>query len=297
MSARTRSILAFILVTLIWGSTWSVIKDQISVVPAQWSVTWRFALATVGMALLAKWRGEDLRLGPGGYRFAAMLGLLQFCLNFQFVYQAQHHLTSGVVAVLFALLMVPNAVLARLFLNTPVSGRFIAGGAVAIAGIGLLLTHEYAVAPVGGSVLLGLVLASLAIMCASGANVLLATDTARKLPAVSLLAWAMLFGTLFDAALALAMTGPPAFDSRPEYWWGIAYLGILGSVVTFPLYFALIRNWGPGPAAYNGVAVPVVAMALSTLLEGYHWTALAAGGAALAMVGLLIALSGRKAGG
>jgi drug/metabolite transporter (DMT)-like permease len=295
MSPRTRSILAFILVTLIWGSTWSVIKDQISTVPAQWSVTWRFALAALGMVLLAKWRGEDLRLGPGGYRFAAMLGLLQFCLNFQFVYQAQHHLTSGVVAVLFALLMVPNAVFAKLFLGNQVSGRFVVGGAVAIAGIGLLLAHEYEVALPGGSVLLGVLLAGAAITCASGANVMQASETARRQPALSLIAWAMIFGTLFDATLATVMTGPPVFDPRPEYWWGIAYLGILGSVVTFPLYFALIRDWGPGPAAYNGVAVPVVAMTLSTVLEGYHWTPLAVGGALLAMAGLLIALSGRKA--
>ena len=295
MSPRTRSIAAFILVTLIWGSTWSVIKDQISVVPAQWSVTWRFALAALGMALLARWRGENLRLGPGGYRFAAALGLLQFCMNFQFVYQAQHHLTSGVVAVLFALLMVPNAVFARTFLGTQVSERFIAGGAVAIAGIALLLAHEYEVAPPEGSVLLGVALAVCALLCASGANVLQASKTAQAQPMLSLIAWAMIFGTLFDATLAFAMTGPPLFDPRPEYWWGIAYLGILGSVVTFPLYFALIRDWGPGPAAYNGVAVPVVAMGWSTLLEGYQWTTLAVGGAVLAMIGLLIALSRPKA--
>ena len=73
-----------------------------------------------------------------------------------------------------------------------------------------------------------------------------------------------------------------------------AYLALVGSVLTFPFYFALIRDWGPGKAAYNGVAVPVVAMALSTLFEGYRWTALAAAGASLAMAGLLIALSDRQ---
>ncbi len=295
MTSRSRSIAAFILVTLIWGSTWTVIRDQISVVPAQWSVTWRFALAALGMALLARWRGESLRLAPGGYRLAAAMGLLQFCMNFQFVYQAQHHLTSGVVAILFALLLVPNAVFAKIFLGTPVSGRFLAGGAVAIGGIALLLAHEYEVAPPNGSVVLGAVLTCCAILCASGANVMQASQTARAQPALSLIAWAMFFGTLFDATLALVMTGPPIWDPRPEYWWGIAYLGILGSVVTFPLYFALIRDWGPGPAAYNGVAVPVVAMGWSTLLEGYQWTALAVGGAVLAMAGLLISLSRPKA--
>jgi drug/metabolite transporter (DMT)-like permease len=49
----------------------------------------------------------------------------------------------------------------------------------------------------------------------------------------------------------------------------------MGSVVTFPVYFSLIRSIGPGRAAYSNVVVPVVAMALSTLFEGYHWTMLA----------------------
>jgi drug/metabolite transporter (DMT)-like permease len=79
-----------------------------------------------------------------------------------------------------------------------------------------------------------------------------------------------------------------------RYWLGVAYLGLAGSVVTFPLYFSLIRWMGPGRAAYNGVAVPVVAMALSTVFEGYRWSGPAAMGAALAMGGLVIALSGRE---
>ena len=107
----------------------------------------------------------------------------------------------------------------------------------------------------------------------------------------------MLWGALGNALFAWISSGAPVFDPRPQYLWGIAYLGLIGSVVTFPLYTALIRDWGPGKAAYNGVLVPVVAMGLSTLFEGYRWSALAMGGAVLAMAGLLIALSGRKAGG
>ena len=96
------------------------------------------------------------------------------------------------------------------------------------------------------------------------------------------------------AAFALIIDGPPLFDPSPRYVGGIVYLALIGSVVTFPLYFQLIRDLGPGRAAYNGVIVPVVAMALCTVFEGYRWSPLAASGAVLAMTGLLIALSGRK---
>ena len=104
----------------------------------------------------------------------------------------------------------------------------------------------------------------------------------------------MLWGVLASALYASASVGMPVLDPRPEYLAGVAYLGLVGSALTFPLYSQLIRDWGPGPAAYNGVAVPVVAMALSTVFEGYHWSVLAGGGAMLAMVGMLIALSVRK---
>ena len=97
------------------------------------------------------------------------------------------------------------------------------------------------------------------------------------------------------AAFAWLTAGPPVFPASARYWGGVAYLAILGSVVTFPLYFRLIRDLGPGRAAYNGVLVPVVAMALSTLLEGYRWSALAVFGAVLALAGMVVALRGRAA--
>src|SRR5688572_18078435 len=88
--ARARTIGAFILVTLIWGSAWLVIKDQISEVPPSWSVTWRFVIAAIGMFALALVRRESLRLSRPAMQLAMVVGLFQFCANFQFVYRAEH---------------------------------------------------------------------------------------------------------------------------------------------------------------------------------------------------------------
>lgn len=292
---QTRALGAFVLVTLIWGSTWLVIKDQISAVPPAWSVVWRFVLAATAMFALARIRGDRLRLAPGELRIAMAIGLFQFCINFQLIYRSEHYLTSGLVAVIFALMILPNAVLARLFLGARMTPRFVAGSAIALAGIGLLMLHEYRIAPAADGVLAGALLVGIAILSVSVGNLLQATATARQVPVVSLMAWGMAFGALGSTIYALAAVGLPVLDPRAAYLGGIAYLGLVGSAMTFPLYSQLIREWGPGKAAYNGVAVPVVAMALSTAFEGYRWTALAVAGSLLALAGLLIALSGREA--
>ena len=291
-----RSIAAFVLLALVWGSTWLVIKDQISAVPAAWSVVWRFMLAAAAMLVFALLKGDRLRLTAREQAVAVAMGLFQFSLNFQLIYRSEHYLTSGLVAVVFALMILPNAVLARIVLGNRMSAKFAAGSAIALAGIGLLILHEYRIAPVSDGVTTGVMLVILAIFSVSVGNLLQATETARGVPVVPLMGWGMLWGVLASALYASASVGMPVLDPRPEYLAGVAYLGLVGSALTFPLYSQLIRDWGPGPAAYNGVAVPVVAMALSTVFEGYHWSVLAGGGAMLAMVGMLIALSGHKTG-
>jgi len=286
--------LPFLLVSLIWGSTWWVITGQIGEVPASWSVAWRFLLATPAMFAVALAMGKSLKLGRAGQLLAAMVGVTQFCGNYNFVYRAELHLTSGIVAVMIALLLVPNAILARFLLGQAVTRRFLVGSAIALAGIGLLLLHEAREAPLGGKVWVGVAFALIAMLCASVSNVIQANETGQKLPMVSLLAWAMLYGTACDVAIAWATAGPPVLPRDSGYWLGTGYLALFGSVVTFPLYYTLIRQLGAGRAAYNGVAVVVIAMLLSTLLEGYRWSLLAASGAALAMAGLIVALSARR---
>ncbi|WP_305097467.1 DMT family transporter [Croceibacterium aestuarii] len=286
----------FILVAVIWGSTWLVIKDQLAAAPVSWSVSYRFFIAAAGMFILAAFlkdrRGFSMTFG--GHVMALLIGLTQFFLNFNFVYRAELHLTSGIVAVLFGLLLVPNALLGRLFIGSPVTARFLVGSIVGLAGIALLLKHEAELASLDTSVWLGIAFAFSGILCASIANVLQATKTASRRPLLILLAWAMLWGALADAIYAWAVAGPPVFPSSLRYWSAVGYLGLIGSVVTFPLYFGLIRTLGPGRAAYNGVVVPVVAMALSTVFEGYQWSLLAAAGAALALGGMFIALRAKN---
>ena len=292
---KARVLIPFLIITLIWGSTWIVIRDQLGPVPPTWSVTYRYVIAAAAMFAFAAATRVPLAIGREGHLLAVAFGIPQFVLNFNFVYAAEQYITSGVVAVVFALLLVPNSLLARIFLKHRLSRQFIAGSAVAMAGVALLFVNEIRTAEARPeAVVAGIGLTLLGMISASVANIMQATEKLRARPIVSMLAWGMFYGTLVNAAVAGIAHGAPVFEDRAGYWLGLVYLGLFASALAFTLYFQIIREVGPGRAAYSSLLVPIIAMTFSTIFEDYHWSTLAVAGGLLAMFGLFLALRSRK---
>jgi drug/metabolite transporter (DMT)-like permease len=243
-------VLPFIVFTAIWGSTWIVVRTQLGTVPPQWSVTYRFVAAAIAMAAVAAWKGESLRIGRAGLLAAAFLGFTQFCVNFNAVYLAERHITSGVVATVFALLLVPASLMGWAWLGHRPTARFAWSSLVAVGGIMLLFVHEVREHPADSrQIAAGLGLTLVGMLGAAVANVLQARPEIRRFPLFALLAWSMAAGALIDGLIALAMTGPPVFDPRPAYWLGVLYLALFASVLTFSLYYPVVRRIGPAKAA------------------------------------------------
>src|SRR3546814_8971255 len=121
-----RVLFPFALVTMIWGSTWIVITGQLGVVPPSCSVTYRFTVAAAAMFVFAVRRREKLVPDARALGFAAMPGIAKFTFNFNFVYRAVQHITTGPATVLFPLLTVPKPLFGRAFLKTPLDRGFLA---------------------------------------------------------------------------------------------------------------------------------------------------------------------------
>ncbi len=291
---RPRIAIPFLLVGLIWGSTWVVLADQLRGPSPSWSVALRFAIAAPIMFGVAIASRSGLALGARGHLLALVVGVFQFTLNYNCVYRAEQHLTSGIVGVMTGLIIVPNAVFGKLLLGERMTLRFVLGSLLAVAGVGLLLTHEAMAAGPMRDVGVGIAFSLAGVLAASLSNVIQANDTGRSLPMTSMIAWAMFYGTLANLLYAYLDTGLPELPGRPGYWLGIAYLAVFGSVVTFPLFFRLVRELGAGRASYNSIIVLIVAMALSTGIEGYRWSWLSVSGATLCLAGLLLALRARN---
>ncbi|HEX8535106.1 MAG TPA: DMT family transporter [Allosphingosinicella sp.] len=288
---RPRVLIPFITITLIWGSTWIVIKDQLGPVPPAWSVTYRYVIACAAMFAYAAVKRSPLRIGRQGHLLALSFGLPQFFLNFNFVYAAEQYITSGVVAVVFALLLVPNSFFSWFFLKHRISKRFVIGSAVAVGGVSLLFVNEVRAASASPeAVAIGIGFTIIGVLSASVSNVMQATERLRSRPIASMIAWGMFYGTAANALFALGLYGGPVFEYRAGYWIGVFYLGLIASALAFTFYFKILREVGPGRAAYSSLLVPIIAMAFSTAFEDYHWSTLAVAGGVLAIFGLFIAL-------
>jgi drug/metabolite transporter (DMT)-like permease len=291
---KGRVLIPFAIVTFLWGSTWLVIRGQLGEVPVSWSVCYRFLTAAATIFVVALARRVRLRLTMREQALLAIMGISIFCLNFNFIYRAEAHVTSGIVAVVFALLLVYNAVAGWVFLGQPLSRPFLAGSAVAMGGIGLLFEHELRSAhrPPHETVLgVGFVL--IALVFASIANVMQSTERMRAIPMPAMLAWGMTWGAAANALYAFITTGPPRFLVTPTYVGGVLYLGILASALAFTLYFGMIRLIGPARGGYVNVLTPVLAMILSTVFEHYVWSVEAALGGLLVVAGLVVAMRAR----
>jgi drug/metabolite transporter (DMT)-like permease len=275
----------YALTVAIWGTTWIALKMQLGTVPIPWSIAYRFALAAVVLFAWLAWRGK-LRAPRREVRWmVAAQGLCLFCVNFICFLNASRTVASGLVAVVFSTATLWNALGARLVFKRALTPAIVGGGALGLAGLLLMFWPELARHGASAGTVRGLAFALGGTLCFSSGNLLSARMQALgETPALTN-AWGMLVGTAVLALGCAAAGIAPAFDASARYVGAWLYLAIPGSVVGFTAYLMLVGRLGPERAAYCTVLFPLVALAISSVVEDYRWTLPALVGLALVMTG------------
>ena len=284
------SLSLYLACVLIWGSTWIAITFQFGVVPAEMSVAYRFGLSAL---LLFGWcalRRQPLRYPLSEHRFFALSGMLTFGGNYVMVYYSETFVSSGLVAVLFSTMVFMNLLFARLFFGNPMRPEVIAGSVLGFAGIVLVFWPEVAQFSHAGGALSGLLLGLGATVSASLGNMVMVRYQKSGVPVVQANAWGMLYGSLGVFAYSAAGGGPFVFDASFRYVASLAYLTLFGSILAFGAYMTLVRRIGPERAGYTSVAIPVVALVISTLFESFQWHIATVAGLALCIGGNVLVL-------
>ena len=286
-----QSFLLYASVVLIWGTTWVAIPFQLGEVDVSVSVGYRFLLAAAvlyGYAILTRRR---LGIPSSALPTVALQGLLLFCVNYLLIYHGTAYLSTGLVAVLFSLIVILNAVFGRLFFKTRVDRRSLLAGVIGVAGIALLFLPELELPGGRSQALIGIALVLGGTISASLGNMGAVASAQQQLPVVAVNAHGMLLGGTLSLLLALAQSRPLNFSFEFGYIASLLYLAVFGSAVAFGCYIALLRRIGAARAAYSSILFPVVALIMSTFFEGYRWSFPAALGILLTLIGNWLVLS------
>jgi drug/metabolite transporter (DMT)-like permease len=282
----------FAIPSAIWGSTWLAITFQLGVVAPELSVAYRFAIAS---AIVAAWCvaiGQTLAFPRREHPWLAAMGATFFGFNYIGVYWAERHIASGLVAVVFSTIVFMSPIGMRVFFREALTLRMLVAAAMGVTGIALLFLPELSAAR--GSAALGIAIALGATVFATFGNLIAVRNHRAGLPTLPVTAWGMLYGSLISFAFAATTGVPWTFERTAGYVLSLAYLALFGSVFAFAAYLTLLKRVGAGPSSFVGIATPVIALALSTLFEGYRWTWVGVVGLALALAGNWLALKGRR---
>jgi drug/metabolite transporter (DMT)-like permease len=274
----------------IWGSTWIAITFQLGAVAPEASVFYRFLLASALVFAYCIARGLPLRFSRREHLWIAFQGVLMFSVSYVCVYYAERHVVSGLVAVGYSASPLLNMLGMRLFFRSAMTGRVAAGALLGIAGITLVFWPEFSHLRADGQVAIGAFFTAAAVVLSALSNMAAHRNHDAGLPVWQSMAWGMLYGALFTLGLVLALGRPLGFEATPAYVLSLVYLAVFGSVLAFGGFLTLLGRIGAARAGYIGVMVPIVALVISALFEGYRWEPLALVGVAVSVAGNAIIL-------
>jgi drug/metabolite transporter (DMT)-like permease len=287
---KNSNALLFAVPTLIWGSTYYVIKFQIGIVDPLWSVSYRFLIAGLILLSYCKYKKIDLYFSGNHHLRILLQASMLFGFNYWFVYIAELELTSGLVAVSFSGIIFLNILFGRIFLGKKTTPKVYIGALFGMIGTALLFYEDLGQIAFEDLPVISLILCFSSVVIYSLGNIIWVSNQARNMPILQTNAFAMLYAGLLMAVIGSLSGSTPGFILSFEYVGSLLYLAVFGSIIAFGGYLTLIGTIGADRAAYVNIVTPIIAVALSVGFESYRLSALVSVGMILILLGIYIML-------
>jgi drug/metabolite transporter (DMT)-like permease len=290
-----KSRLVWLLLCLIWGSTWLFIKLGLSDLPPFAFAGIRFVIASAILFAIIAARRLSLPRNRSDWMFLAITGVLSFSLNYGLLFWGEQYISSGLAALLQATIPAFGLVIAHFYLpGEQMTSAKIFGVVMGVAGVGVIFSNQLRVA--GPRALAGCAALVVGSACAAYANVLVKARGAKLDPAI-LAGGQMLFGLIPLLLIGIPLEGNPFYF----HWTRMAfvslfYLAIVGSVVAFLLYYWLVQHMDVTKTMLIALVTPVIAVTLGVMIlrEDLNWRTFVGGAMIISGIGLIVLRKGRK---
>lgn len=289
------NLILFLTTTLMWGSTWLAIQYQLGGVSPLWSIFYRFGLASILLIVYCVVVRLPLSFNRKLHGWIALQAFFMFFLNYNLFYFASSYFISGIIATIFAMMIVMNIINGRIFLKNPIELKTVIGAFIGIIGLCCIVWTEIVRLEdkdfwyifKGVSLTLG------ATLSASFGQMIFVKNMNRGLPVIQINALGYGYGSLYTLFVAILLGQAPGFDWTIPYVSSLLYLVFFGTIVGFLSYLNLSNRIGPEKSAYAFVLIPVVAMGLSTFFEDLIWTPYTVLGMMLVLLGNIIVMTNK----
>lgn len=287
---RIRSWQLFATCVLVWGTTWYAITFQLPYTSPEVGVALRFGLAGAVVLGVCAARRLPLAFGARQHGMLALQGVFMYGVSYVCVYYAERHVVSGLVAVGYSASPIITGLGARALFGLEVTGRFLLGGVLGLAGVALMFWPEFGRDSGPGDTMLGVAFTVSAVMLSAVGSLTAVRNRAHRLPFWPSLGYGMLYGAAAAAVVAVIQGQDFALPAVASWWVSLFYLALAGSVLTFACFLTLQERIGPGPTASIGVMTPVLALIVSMAFEAFRPDALTIAGAVTAVTGNVMML-------
>ena len=279
----------------IWGSTWLFIKLGLADLPPLTFAGIRFVFASAILILLILARGVRWPRKRNEWLVIAIVGLLQFSLNYGLVFWGEQRISSGLAAVLQSTFPAFGLVIAHFYLpDERMTGKKVIGVLLGFVGVAVIFSDQLTIA--GKGALLGSIALVMSAFFGSYGNVLVKAYGTQIDPFV-LAAGQMVCGFPPLLALGIATEGNPF----RLHWTmmaalSLAYLVVVGSVIAFTLYYWLVRHMDVTNTMLIGLVTPVVAVVLGMIVlhEKLNWRLFAGAACIISGIGMIVLRKRKK---
>ena len=284
------TVVLFLLCSLIWGSTWLAITLQLGVVNTLWSICYRHLIAALLLGSFCYLKTNFPRFTFQQHIRMLIQGICLCGISYWLIYESEHYITSGLTALLSTSVLYFNVIIARIWLSNPIRRTMVVGGLLGSVGVVMLMFPEMDFASVTNASSKGMLLVLGGSFILSIGYVACERNEQEALPILPVITLNMLYGGVIVAVIALCSGIKPTFDFSISYIGSLLYLVIFGSIAALTFYVLLIRRIGADRAAFVDIVYPVIALYLSSLVEGYQWSLVAFSGILLIVVGNIVAM-------
>jgi len=283
------TILAWLLLCGIWGSTWLFIKLGLQDLPPMTFAGIRFLISSLILGSIIFLRRIEFPRSRRDWQLLALIGLLGVAFNYGLLFWGEQHISSGLAAVLHASIPLSGMLIAHHYLPSErVTLPKIGGVLLGIGGLVLIFLNQIKMqSAMAALATAGILLGAIAAAYAS----VIAKARAQKIAPLSLAAGQMVTGFPPLLVIGIATEGNPLqFSWTPLALVSLLYLALVGSCLAFFLFYWLIKKIEVTKTMLIMLVTPLIAVTLGVVFNGeqFNWRLLAGGACIISGVAVVL---------